>query len=52
MWRTWFGLNGLCKLPWNDIEPVDNALTDEPAKVPEHVANYVGALLRHHRAWR
>ena len=41
MWRTWFGLNGLCKLPWNDIEPADNALTDEPAKVPEHVANYV-----------
>jgi aldehyde:ferredoxin oxidoreductase len=41
MWRTWFGLNGLCKLPWNDIEPLDNAFTDEPAKVPEHVANYV-----------
>jgi aldehyde:ferredoxin oxidoreductase len=41
MWRTWFGLNGLCKLPWNDIEPPDNAFTDEPAKVPEHVANYV-----------
>jgi len=41
MWRTWFGLNGLCKLPWNDIEPADNALADEPAKVPEHVANYV-----------
>jgi aldehyde:ferredoxin oxidoreductase len=41
MWRTWFGLNGLCKLPWNDIEPTNNALTDEPAKVPEHVANYV-----------
>jgi aldehyde:ferredoxin oxidoreductase len=41
MWRTWFGLNGLCKLPWNDIEPADNALTDEPAKIPEHVANYV-----------
>jgi aldehyde:ferredoxin oxidoreductase len=41
MWRTWFGLNGLCMLPWNDIEPADNALTDEPAKVPEHVANYV-----------
>ncbi len=34
------GLNGLCKLP-NDIEPADNALTDELAKVPEHVANYV-----------
>ncbi len=41
MWRTWFGLNGLCKLPWNDIEPVNNGETDEPAKVPEHVQNYV-----------
>ncbi len=41
MWRTWFGLNGLCKLPWNDIEPADNALTGEPAKVPAHVQNYV-----------
>jgi aldehyde:ferredoxin oxidoreductase len=41
MWRTWFGLNGLCKLPWNDISPPDNAETDEPVKVPEHVQNYV-----------
>lgn len=41
IFRTWFGLNGLCKLPWNDIEPIDNHLTDEPAKVPEHVQNYV-----------
>jgi aldehyde:ferredoxin oxidoreductase len=41
MWRTWFGLNGLCKLPWNDVEPADNAETDEPAKVPKHVQNYV-----------
>jgi aldehyde:ferredoxin oxidoreductase len=41
MWRTWFGLNGFCKLPWNDISPPDNAETDEPAKVPEHVQNYV-----------
>ncbi len=41
MWRTWFGLNGLCKLPWNDIEPENNVETDEPAKVPEHVQNYV-----------
>ncbi|MBM4320487.1 MAG: aldehyde:ferredoxin oxidoreductase, partial [Deltaproteobacteria bacterium] len=40
LFRTWFGLNGLCKLPWNDIEPADNAQTDEPAKVPEHVHNY------------
>jgi len=41
MFRTWFGLVGLCKLVWNDIVPADNALTDEPAKIPEHVANYV-----------
>lgn len=41
MFRTWFGLNGLCKLPWNDVEPANNAETDEPAKVPEHVDNYI-----------
>ena len=41
IFRTWFGLQGLCKLPWNDIEPQNNAETDEPAKVPEHVDNYV-----------
>ena len=41
MFRTWFGLVGLCKLPWNDVEPESNAQSDEPAKVPEHVDNYV-----------
>ncbi len=41
MFRTWFGLMGLCKLPWNDVEPADNAETDEPAKVPGHVEGYV-----------
>ncbi|MDA3884173.1 MAG: aldehyde:ferredoxin oxidoreductase [Candidatus Delongbacteria bacterium] len=41
MFRTWFGLMGLCKLPWNDVEPIGNAETDEPAKVPEHVENYI-----------
>jgi len=40
LWRTWFSLNGLCKLPWNDILPKDNSKTAEPAKVPEHVENY------------
>ncbi len=40
MFRTWFGLMGLCKLPWNDVEPADNAETDEPAKVPGHVEGY------------
>jgi aldehyde:ferredoxin oxidoreductase len=41
MFRTWFGLQGLCKLPWNDISPADNAKHAEPNKVPEHVQNYV-----------
>jgi aldehyde:ferredoxin oxidoreductase len=41
MFRTWFGLCGLCKLPWNDIVPADNKYTEEPAKIPEHVQNYV-----------
>jgi aldehyde:ferredoxin oxidoreductase len=40
MFRTWFGLQGLCKLPWNDVEPADNSKWEEPNKVPEHVMNY------------
>jgi len=40
MWRTWFSLHGLCKLPWNDIIPVSNKTSKEPQKVPEHVENY------------
>jgi aldehyde:ferredoxin oxidoreductase len=40
MFRTWFSLNGLCKLPWNDVVPVDNKDTKEPAKVMAHVENY------------
>ncbi|MDD5502289.1 MAG: aldehyde ferredoxin oxidoreductase C-terminal domain-containing protein [Candidatus Thermoplasmatota archaeon] len=40
MWRTWFGLNGLCKLPWNDIVPEDNNRDKEPAKVMKHVTWY------------
>jgi aldehyde:ferredoxin oxidoreductase len=57
MWRTSFGLLGLCKLPWNDVVPEDNRdyaagkirkdgafVPDDladPAKIPEHVQNYV-----------
>jgi len=47
MFRTWFGLCGLCKLPWNDIVPEDNANTAEPAKVMQHVewyADYFSAV--------
>ncbi len=40
MFRTWFGLCGLCKLPWNDIIPEDNKDTREPAKVMKHVEWY------------
>jgi aldehyde:ferredoxin oxidoreductase len=38
--RTWFGLCGLCKLPWNDVLPPDNKQTKEPAKVMKHVEWY------------
>lgn len=41
VFRTWFSLHGLCKLPWNDIIPVSNKTAAEPQKVPEHVENYV-----------
>ena len=41
MWRTWFGLNGLCKLPWNDVMPESNKQTKEPAKFMAHVENYL-----------
>lgn len=40
MFRTWFGLCGLCKLPWNDIVPEDNNETEDPAKVIKHVEWY------------
>ena len=49
LWRTWFGLCGLCKLPWNDIQPktqanypIKDPKTGElvRAKVPDHVAWY------------
>jgi aldehyde:ferredoxin oxidoreductase len=40
MFRTWFGLCGLCKLPWNDIVPADNKQSAEPAKVMKHVRWY------------
>ena len=40
MFRTWFGLCGLCKLPWNDIVPEDNKHSPEPAKVMQHVEWY------------
>ncbi|MCK4764838.1 MAG: (2Fe-2S)-binding protein [Candidatus Aminicenantes bacterium] len=42
LWRTWFGLLGLCKIIWNDVVPADNNKYPPTvaAKVPGHVANY------------
>jgi aldehyde:ferredoxin oxidoreductase len=42
IWRTWFSLHGLCKLPWNDIIPTSNRslAPKEAARVPEHIENY------------
>jgi len=56
-WRTWFSLNGLCKLPWNDIQPlsqreypIKDPKTGElvRAKIPDHVklyAKYFSAVI-------
>jgi len=40
LWRTWFGLCGLCKLCWNDVVPADNFKERDAAKIPDHVRNY------------
>ena len=40
MFCTWFGLYGLCKLPWNDINPEDNKDTEDPAKAEKYVQWY------------
>jgi len=42
LWRTWFGLQGLCKLLWNDVVPADNSKYPPTvaAKVPGHVEDF------------
>ncbi len=42
LWRTWFGLLGLCKIIWNDVVPGDNNQYPPPkaAKVPGHVEDF------------
>ena len=40
--RTWFGLQGICKMPWADIQPADNGCREHPERIPEHVENYIG----------
>ncbi|MFX1356808.1 MAG: aldehyde ferredoxin oxidoreductase family protein [Promethearchaeota archaeon] len=48
LWRTWFGLNGLCKLPWNDIQPTSQA--DYPIKDPE-TGELIRAKVPDHVEW-
>lgn len=48
LWRTWFGLNGLCKLPWNDILPESQA--DHPIKDPK-TGELVRAKIPDHVKW-
>ena len=40
LFRTWFGLFGLCKLLWNDVVPAENYLEKNANKIPGHVNNY------------
>ncbi|MHA1449259.1 MAG: aldehyde ferredoxin oxidoreductase family protein [Candidatus Hodarchaeales archaeon] len=44
-WRTWFGINGLCKLPWNDIVPPDN--NEYPIRDPETGDLVRSKILKH-----
>jgi aldehyde:ferredoxin oxidoreductase len=48
LWRTWFGLCGLCKLPWNDIQPKSQA--DYPIKDPE-TGELIRAKVPDHVTW-
>lgn len=41
MFRTWFGLCGFCKLPWNDVVHPKNAESPDAAKIPHHIENYI-----------
>jgi aldehyde:ferredoxin oxidoreductase len=47
-WRTWFSLCGLCKLPWNDIQP--ESQSDYPIKDPE-TGELVRAKVPDHVTW-
>jgi len=48
IWRTWFSLCGLCKLPWNDIQPTSQA--DYPIKDPK-TGELVRAKIPDHVKW-
>lgn len=41
LFRTWFSLNGTCKMPWADIVPEDNHLQPKASRVPGHVQSLI-----------
>jgi aldehyde:ferredoxin oxidoreductase len=41
LFRTWFNLAGLCKLPWIDVRHPEAKFTDEPAKNMPTVKHYL-----------
>ena len=41
LFRTWFNLAGLCKLPWIDVRHPEAQFTDEPVKNMPTVAYYL-----------
>lgn len=47
-WRTWFSLNGLCKLPWNDVQPPNNV--EYPVRDPK-TKELVRARIPNHVEW-
>lgn len=51
MFKTWFGLMGLCKIVWNDVTPANNKTQPEAHKIPEHVDNYVEVYQRCYRRY-
>ncbi|TFG06763.1 MAG: aldehyde:ferredoxin oxidoreductase [Promethearchaeota archaeon] len=47
-WRTWFSLNGLCKLPWNDVVSEKNY--ELPIKDPD-TGELIQAKIIYHIEW-
>lgn len=41
LFRTWFNIVGLCKLPWIDVRHPDAATTDDPSKNFPTIAYYL-----------
>jgi len=41
IFRTWFGLMGLCIFPWSNVEQENNSNTSEASTIPENIENYV-----------